>query len=138
MKRILLIASIAINLAAQSSAVQDETAVFAVRATSDSAHLAHIVKYFRIVADKIRRDVYKSARHSQKIGDDLDNYVIPALRILHNRYPACSALKDTLERVERFAQLPMCRPFLDVIDESMSDLYSSRGLIESRCRIGSS
>ena len=114
--------------------MRDEAALFAETLVDDVTKVKNVMKYLRIVEVKIQKGGYKSARHSARIGTDLDRFVVPTLKDLEARYLTSNELRATSDRIERFAQLPMCIPFLPVIDVALDNLSEVAILVSRRPR----
>jgi hypothetical protein len=82
---------------------------------SDRRKISGVIRYLEIVQAKVESYKYRSGIHSMKIGDDLDQYVLPLIQKLEYNNPHSHALTEGSNLLRYYAQLPMCRPFADAI-----------------------
>ena len=85
--------------------------------------LTNFMTFMRVVVAKVAANVYKSAKHSQKLGDSLD-MIIKIFKLMRERFPTCAALADLIDRLEKFNLLPMVVFFLGIIPDCRADLRS--------------
>jgi hypothetical protein len=99
-------------------AEKNEAAVLEQSSTIPSNMIKSILTYLEIVEAKIIVNQYDCNKHSRKIGTDIDNLVVPRLEWLTLRFPYFDALSDILKRFQDFALVPLCHPFVKLVDDA--------------------
>jgi hypothetical protein len=111
--------------------ILDERSPFFSECDNPLDELRKIWFFMCVVEYKVYIGKYKSAQHSEFLGDNLDMFVIPTLMKLSNSFPDCEEIAHLLRRLQRFNQLPMIQPFVNyVIHKSVRDISGIRRHIE--------